>query len=242
MNKLAPLKTIIPKSARSFIKRVLAPYLLRRSWMVRKTSLDDDHLVTYWNAGEQPNRKQLISILKAEIDALSERGYLNCPILEYGSHVGLNLKLLGEQLGLKSPHMYFAIDPNQEAIAFLKEQLPMVHTFLGEDVAFCEQTDFPPPGEYLCFINSVFYSMESRRVKNVLHKLSKISKIIIIGESLSNVDGTKTKLRENPECFEHPYRIWLRDNGFEIAYLQVAADPKPQLNGYLVAYNGSNFL
>jgi len=77
--------------------------------------------------------------------------------------------------------------------------------------------------------------MKPKRVKSVLNKLTKISDIIVIGESLENLDGIESRLINNPECYEHPYRTWLTEMAFEITAIIKAPDPKPQLNGYIIA-------
>lgn len=229
------IRWLIPSKVRRIIRLLLAPYRLRHSWLTRKTTTEDDHLSMYWNADQQPNRKQLISLLKKEAElVLSVKG-IPLSILEYGSHVGLNLRLIREALDESQEALLFAVEPNCEAVDFLKVKMPHVNVFLGEDSTFCDAVDFPPQGEYLSFINSVFYSMTPKRVERVLEKLSRFSSTIIIGESIANIDGYSARLHENPECFEHPFRKLLNQFGFEIVAQYDAVDPKPQMNGYLIA-------
>jgi hypothetical protein len=149
--------------------------------------------------------------------------------------VGLNLRILKESLPSDLKNSYFAVEPNAEAVDFLRKKLPYVQVLQAEDSIFCRQHSFPPPGRYLTFINSVFYSMEQRRVKTVLARLCSISESVVLGESIVNIDGRASYLRDNPECFEHPYRHWLDEFGFEIVTVEAAPDPRPQLNGFIVA-------
>lgn len=217
-------------------KRWLAPYRLRQSWLHRKTSATDDHLATYWNAEHQSNRQQLIAILSGAIRGLQKQNPTAAiSVLEYGSHVGLNIRMVKENQDDFSTVKFYAVEPNAEAVAFLKEKMPDVGVLQGEDSEFLSRESFPHAGMYVCFVNSVFYCMAPRRVEQVLKKLCDISAVLVIGESLENIDGDKSRLRNDPECFEHPYRQLLLKFGFEIQKKAAAIDPRPQLNEYIVA-------
>lgn len=230
------LKKVTPEGVRVATKRWLAPYRLRQSWLRRKSDANDDHLATYWNAEHQPNRQQLIWILSDAIGRVqAQTGDTEISVLEYGSHVGLNIRLLKENRKDFSAIKFYAVEPNAEAVAFLKEKMPDVSVLQGEDSEFLSRDSFPPPGTYVCFVNSVFYCKAPRRVEQALKKLCEISTVLVIGESLENIDGDKARLRNDPECFEHPYRSLLEKFGFEIRKKMTAVDPKPQLNGYIVA-------
>lgn len=232
----AVLTKIAPERFRVLAKRLLAPYRLRQSWMHRKTSATDDHLTMYWNAEHQPNRQQLIGILSDAIRGLQMQHPTEIiSVLEYGSHVGLNIRMVKENREDFSTVKFFAVEPNVEAVAFLKEKMPDVGVLQGEDSEFLSRESFPPAGRYVSFVNSVFYCMTPRRVEQVLKKMCDISAVLVIGESLENIDGEKSRLRNDPECFEHPYRQLLLKSGFEIDKEMVAVDPRPQLNGYIVA-------
>ncbi len=230
------LKKVVPQRLRVQVNKWLAPYRLRKSWLHRKTSATDDHLKTYWNAEQQPNRQQLIAILLDAIRGLQKQHPTAAvSVLEYGSHVGLNIRMIKENQYDFSAVKFFAVEPNAEAVAFLKEKMPDVGVLQGEDSEFLSRASFPPAGRYVCFVNSVFYCMTPRRVEQVLGKLCDISAVLVIGESLENIDGDKSRLRNDPEFFEHPYRKLLLKFGFEIQKKTAAVDPRPQLNGYIVA-------
>ena len=229
------LSSATPEIIKRPIRRFLAPIRLRNSWLNRSSTNDDNHLVTYWNAGEQPNRLLLIDILYHEANVLLNECD-SISLLEYGSHVGLNMKLLNDRYAGSKKIRYFAVEPNSEAVKFLRDQLDYVDVLEAEDEIFCRNISFPPQSSnYLSFVNSVFYSMDPRRVQRVLEKITKISNVIVIGESLQNIDGKRSILRDNPECFEHPYRLWLDELGYKIEKTYVAPEPKPQLDGYLIA-------
>lgn len=228
------LTSLIPEFVKRPVRRLLAPYRLRRSWMVRSSMKGDDHLAIYWNAEAQPNRQRLIQILLEEYALLHAAGGLS-GVLEYGSHVGLNLRMLHDMLPPETLTSFCAVEPNAEAVAFLQEKLPFVKVLQGEDEVFCRQPDFPPAGAYLTFVNSVFYAMEPRRVRATLARISAFSDSVVLGESISNLEGVASKMRNQPECFEHPYRHWFDELGFEIVQHEAAPDPRPQLNGFVVA-------
>lgn len=228
------LSRAIPEAIKRPLRRFLAPSRLRRSWLTRTSHEGDDHLAIYWNAETQPNRLKLIQTLVDECEHLRSAN-IQPAILEYGSHVGLNLRMLNNVLQSDQVAAYFAIEPNAEAVNFLRQKLPFVHVLEGEDEAFCRQTDFPPNGNYLTFINSVFYAMEPRRVRAALTRICSFSNSVVLGESIENIDGMHYRMRDHPECFEHPYRLWLDELGFEIVSLETAPDPRPQLNGFVVA-------
>jgi hypothetical protein len=73
-----------------------------------------------------------------------------------------------------------------------------------------------------------------------LARLCAISESVVLGESIVNIDGRKSCLRDNPACFDHPYRRWLDEFGFEIVTVDAAPDPRPQLNGFIVARRRQN--
>lgn len=240
MSILSIIKKLVPEAIKKPLRRLLTPYLLRRSWMVRKSQKGDDQISMYWNAEKQPNRLKLIDILIQEFEYLGGSVNATPAILEYGSHVGLNLRMLNELLPSNLKTLIFAVEPNAEAVNFLRQKLPYVQVLQAEDSIFCGQNSFPPQGRYLTFINSVFYSMEQRRTKAVLARLCAISESVVLGESIVNIDGRKSCLRDNPACFDHPYRRWLDEFGFEIVTVDAAPDPRPQLNGFIVARRRQN--
>ena len=195
----------------------------------------DDHIAMYWNAEAQPNSQRLIQILLEECALLRAAGGGLSGVLEYGSDVGLNLRMLHDMLPPESLTSFCAVAPNAEAVVFLQEKLPFVKVLQGEDEVFCRQPDFPPAGRYLTFVNSVFYSMEPRRVRATLARISAFSDSVVLGDSISNLEGIFSRMHNKPECFEHPYRHWFDELGFEIVQHEAAPDLQPQMNGFVVA-------
>jgi len=115
------VKLFFPEAIKRPVRRFLAPYRLRRSWLTRTVNADDNHLELYWNAASQLNRQLLIKILYEQLQVRSDK-HSKIGVLEYGSHCGLNLKLLKEAVDGKIQIDLFAVEPNAEAVEFLKRK------------------------------------------------------------------------------------------------------------------------
>jgi hypothetical protein len=228
------LRKIIPSLIINAYRRWTAARKIREGWMSRKVTKTDDHLALYWNAESQANRKFLVRLIIKELlsDAKSHDTW---SVLEYGSHVGLNLRLIHDSLSSDKPFNFYAVEPNKEAVNFLKQKMEYVNALLAEDEAFCRDNSFPPRHVKLSFVNSVFYCMEGWRAKSVLGKLASISDVIIIGDAMDALEYQNSNLKVNPVRFQHPYRRWLVEMGFELDFFVEAPEPAPQLNGYLIA-------
>jgi hypothetical protein len=79
------LKRFLPKS----VARWLLTRRIRRSWIQRRSSSVDNHLELYWLSGDSASRTLLIDLVLEEVG-----GCLNLAFLDYGSHVGINLRLI----------------------------------------------------------------------------------------------------------------------------------------------------
>ena len=150
-------------------------------------------------------------------------------MLEYGSHVGVNLKLLRERLPLCR---LYAVEPNREAFEFTQEKLPFVLALNAEDEGFL-RSEFPAEHLTVSFTCSVFFSMEPRRVRRVLKKMCQISTTVILAGGMANINGYRSRFPRI--CYLHPYSRWLRQCGFTIDRIFDAPDAVPQLDGILVA-------
>src|SRR6202000_118722 len=91
VGRRAFLKLLVPRWVKSYHQRRWHQNALRKSWLSRPSTAIDDHVAVYWNSGEQPNRQQLTDILCRELQNGGD-------VLEYGRHVGLNIKLLNDTL------------------------------------------------------------------------------------------------------------------------------------------------
>lgn len=228
------LRKIIPLQIINTYRRLTAAHKIRKGWMSRKVTKTDDHLALYWNAESQENRKFLVRLIIEEL--LSDaKVHDTWSVLEYGSHVGLNLRLIHESFSSEKSFDFYAVEPNKEAVFFLKQKMKYVNTLLAEDEVFCKDNSFPPKRIRLSFVNSVFYCMEGHRAKSVLQKLTSISDAIIIGDAMDALEYQDSKLQINPVRFEHPYKKWLLEMGFVLKLVVEAPEPVPQLNGYLIA-------
>ncbi len=229
MNKMKKfLKNLIPY----FILSCYLVYKLRNGWFNRKKTDQDNHLEIYWNSRNSPNRQRLIELLSHEIFQFIQPHQNHIEILEYGSHVGINLDII------KSAHpnnsiTFYAVEPNLEAINFMKDKLPFIQCLHADDLAFMKNKSFPKNNVQISFVNSVFYCMSPKRVKSVLVKLSKVSEVIILGEGMANLDGDDSQFMIDPPCFHHPYRKWLNELNFFEIWQEEAPDPRPQLNKFI---------
>jgi hypothetical protein len=228
----AMIRSLVPRWLKNYRRKINHQAALRRSWLTRQTSATDDHLDIYWNSGDQVNRKLLIGIL---VDLLkTELEQTPTGVLEYGSHVGINLKLLHDALGDQAIK-YYAVEPNREAFTFMRSKLNFVDALNGEDEGFLDAKGFPSEPVGVSFVNSVFYCVAPRRAKAVLSKLCARSNTIVIGDGMDNVEGKQSEFAAEPPCYQHPYKKWLRQFGFNYHRLIDAPDPRPQLNGFLIA-------
>jgi hypothetical protein len=222
------------KSLKSLLKEIIPSrllglhyqFLLRKRWISRRPTADDDHLTLYWNSRTK-GREALVNIV---LGLMQNDG----AILEYGSHVGTNLSMLQEARP-DNKWGWYAVEPNAYAAEFLKQKLPFVNVLTAEDDGFCRNSHFPEGDVTISIVNSVFYCMNAKRVEAVLRKLGSKSKYIIIGDGLDNVDGSESSFNNDPPHFLHPYRKMLAEVGFKIVQQVPSPEPKPQLNGYIVA-------
>ena len=204
---------------------------VRSAWLARADSTADNHVQVYWESKDQPNRKALIDITKKVLEGV---GNNSLSILEFGSHVGVNIYLLNEVLKDKEV-IFFAVEPNKDATEFLKEKMPFVNVLQSEDEGFIK-SEFPFQKVDVCLINAVFYCVSQKRTYKILKKLSSICNCIIIGDELDNLDGEKTiQLNAEPYSLLHPYRKWLREMGFEKFELVNAPVAKTAQNAFLIA-------
>jgi hypothetical protein len=195
--------------------------------MKRTSTENDNQLDIYWN-DISDTRKTLIDLL---YNLLNNNSNKHKSILEFGSHVGINLKLLSERLpGVKM----FAVEPNVEAYEFLASNLPFIEVRNFDDVKFIH-SDFPNQKINISFVNSVFYCMKPKKVLNVLEKLSSISETIVIGDSMSNIEKTKSKFNQEPIFYSHPYKMWLKELGYTKFKLIPLKNGQLQLDAYLIA-------
>lgn len=228
-------KIILPQSIRLKIKTAIERKNFanhsRKSWYERKNSSNDDHVDMYWKTINHPNRHFLIKLILESTNAKRD----DLHILEYGSHVGANIKLLNDTGDLNNRVTYYCIEPNVDAVNSLKENLPFVKVLLGGDEEFLNSS-YPDKILDLSFVNAVFYCVDEKRSKRILQKLSLISNVIIIGDEMENLDGEKTVQQfESPFSLRHPYKTWLKEFGFNKFSFFESPVPKVALNGFLVA-------
>jgi hypothetical protein len=211
-----------PYRERRFARRI------RRSWLTRDDRVDG-HVAGYWNTSHQPNRATLVDAIAVCATRVTERPLR---VLEFGCHAGMNLRLVRDRLGADAVELY-GVEPNHDAAAFVRRELPYVQLLEGDDDAFVRAA-FPARPVHVAIVNSVFYCVEAARVRRVLAKLCATTDVVILGEQLDN-RGTTTRFDEAPARFAHPYAAWLRALGFVAHEIVAAPEPRPQLDGFLVA-------
>ena len=159
---------------------------VRRMWLKRSSTEQHDLTKIYWGDTENPNRHLLVELAKSVLHGAS-----NPSILEFGSHVGINLHMLHSRLevdpGQTEKVQWFAVEPNVEAFNFMLDKMPYVRGLNTDDIGFVEAQEYPcrPPTRItLSIVNGVFAHMDPFRTKVVIEKLSRISQVIILGEGL----------------------------------------------------------
>ena len=155
-------------------------------------------------------------------------------VLEYGSHVGVNFRVLRDLYPDKMMRC-FAVEPNDKAYTFMMDKLPFIEGLKGEDTTFIAAPDYPPCPVTVSFTSGVLVVMEATPAHVVLAKLAAISTVVILGEQLDNLESRKSDYNLAPAYHKHPYRMWLRDLGFEITQVVPAPNPQPQFTGFVVA-------
>lgn len=219
----ALLKPYVPAWAFRVRAYLQSDQLSRSAWIGRTTTESDQHLTLYWNSDRKPNRLQLIDILSRHVDG---------SVLEYGSHVGVNFKVLRDRF---PDATFYAVEPNKEAFGFMREKLPFVQGLNAEDEGFIATTSFPPHPVSVSFTSGVFNCMAPSRAKSVLEKLSRISNTIVLGEGIDHADGWRSRWIKGTNCYHHPYSRWLRARGFSNIEAISALDPGPNYSGVIIA-------
>ncbi len=247
--KFMPENTLINKIER-VIKKIIRnlPFIYykskavdnRRFWMQRIVSEKDNHLQLYWDDEKNLNRKKLVELVVDAVKHLDPVQQIS--IFEYGSHVGINIRLIKAQIPTGLNVKFFAVEPNKEAFNFMQEHLPFVKSLNGEDEVFSKAKDFPGQKIQISIVMVVFYSMEGKRVVKVLKKLAEISQYIIICDCLAYFNKKKAKFieifdKENTKqgLFAHPFKKILGNLGFNEIKIYKVPILHPASTGFLVA-------
>ena len=202
----------------------------RRAWTWRTSTTDVDHLALYWNSDDSERRLALIRVIVANLKGHAE----GVDVLEFGSHVGVNLKLLAENPDVKSARL-FAVEPNYEAVGYLKAKMPQVSVLRGDHRDFLRAQEFPPSAVTLSFANAVLYSMGPRAARRVVQKMLATSEVVVIGDNLENSRGSRSTFQVEHLSFAHPFETWIRAAGVS-EITEVFLDEKDfALGGFLIA-------
>lgn len=229
--KILVVIKLIPEPILSRLNRIFLPILIRRAWFKRRANDSDDHLNLYWDSGNSATRQQLVLIIQDLVQIFNEE---TISMFEYGSHVGVNLKLIKQACPTTAFNMT-SLESNLEACIFLKTKLPDVEVIQGGESVFIRKSDDVQFKFHLSLVNSVFYSMSGSKTKRVIRRLCEISDLIVVGDSMINLNGDKLIFNSEPVFFSHPYRKLFNNFGFEITETISAVDSQPQLDGFIVA-------
>jgi len=228
---ISKLVKFIPGPTRNRLNRLILPILIRRAWFKRRVNDCDNHLNLYWDSDNSVTRQQLVSIVQNLVNSFNEK---TIRIVEYGSHVGVNLKLI-QQACPTTDFKMTAFEPNLEACNFMKSKLPEVEVIQGGESVFLKASGDYKSKVHLTLVNSVFYSMSGPKTKKVIQRACDISEIVVVGDSMINLDGYKSLFNVEPVFFSHPYRKFFNECGFEISGPTLAIASQPQLDGFIVA-------
>ncbi len=215
----------------------------RTFWTERRTSATDKHLSIYWDSETNLNRLELI---KSTCDLLQEgRADEGYSILEFGSHVGINLKMISEAMLKKNIQVdLYAVEPNEEAFRFMTSKLRLAKGLNGDDLDFVKDASFPGKRISVGLVNAVLYSLSYSSACRVLEKMSKVCDALVIGDEMVNFDGTGPVFfcaqdYESKEysSLAHPFRKMLLKLGFKSENLTRCDVPQPKkaITGIIVA-------
>ena len=115
--KIFVLMKLIPKPILNRLNRIFLPILIRRAWFKRRVNDSDDHLNMYWDSGNSATRLQLVRIIEELVRSFNEE---KISVFEYGSHVGVNLKLI-QQACPATAFSMTALEPNFPKLKLFKE-------------------------------------------------------------------------------------------------------------------------
>lgn len=199
---------------------------MRRYWISRNGKQGREYLDMYWNGTDNKNRQALIELV---VDHVPTDG----SVLEFGSHVGVNLRMIKERRAADNIQL-IAVEPSPEIFSYLVKKMPYALAMQADDEAFIA-SNFPNHPTDVSLVNGVFCVMSGKRVQSVIQKLARISDVMIIGDNIDNLDGASSILHSSPACFSHPLRTMLMQAGMEKIELRSVPFPDQHINGYIIA-------
>lgn len=155
-------------------------------------------------------------------------------MLDFGSHVGTNFRMLGELV--PDDHIrYWAVEPNAEAIEFLNQKLPQVETLVASHRGYLAAKDFPPAPVTLSIASGVLSLLAPGDARRVVGKMMATSSVVVLGDNIDNPLGPKSDFLAATSTFVHPFEMWLREGGFTDITVTPGVDPHYAVTGYIVA-------
>ena len=202
----------------------------RDMWLNRPSGA---HLDEYWESDDERRR----ALVKMICDLIIDSKKSTFSILEYGSLVSPTFRILSEKPPQSRLNL-FAVEPNNAAVEYLRNKLPQVSVFEGDDVHFTDSAEtFPSTQLDLSFSVGVFATMSTIRVRRVLKKLAHCSDRILLHEHWANLDGKDNywSASAGSPLFYHPYQSILSDLDFEIEFIQTDIKYGKFTCGYILA-------
>ena len=211
----------------------------RHFWLDRKEEVQP-FVQAYWN-DRGVNRLELVRILQEELTRLAIHAERPIHVLEFGSNVGTNLSLLRNQVDPGIPLRLSALEPNQDAVKYMRRMFDKaVDIYAVDDQGFLQDNRIPETPVDIAFANAVFFSMNPTRVRRVMRKICKNTRVFVVGDETEHCFGIRSRKRTNQFAYVHPYCRWFKRMGFSIDRLVPAPDPVRSLTGFVVARRNIN--
>lgn len=209
--------------------RLRAPVITLRAWRNRRSSPTDDHLNQYWDS-DTPSRRAMLALV---VPALQNEPRPHS-MLDFGSHVGVNFRML-DLLLPDDPIHYYAVEPNAEAIEFLNQKMPEVESLVASHGGFLAAKNFPPGPVTLSIASGVLSLLRPQMARRVVEKMMATSSVVVLGDNIDNPHGPKSEFLKASSTFVHPFELWLRKGGFTAISVSEGLDKHYAVTGYIVA-------
>lgn len=214
------------KFTRHAAVKIIGDARMRRYWLKHNGTQGADYLDMYWNGTENQNRKFLADLVSSNLRQ-------NGSVLEFGSHVGVNLRVL-QNARPSDDFQLMAVEPSKAVFDYLIDKFPGAKALHADDRGFVG-SPFPNQAVDVSVVNGVFCVMAEKRAQAVLQKLASISDVIVIGDNIDNLDGRSSTIHADPVHYRHPLRRMLQDFGMTRFETHQAPLPDHHINGYIVA-------
>jgi hypothetical protein len=203
-----------------------------------------DRYERYWRKRDLPERAILMALLFDKVLHLSRRhGESDILICDFGCYVGTTISELSEHF---PDARYHAIEPEQAALAFLRDRLahlPRLTAWAWEDEQWIRSYEPGlPPEQAVVVFQGVFQAMKPSRVEAVVEFSASRFDAIVISDLLDNFDGDNASIvrtADGGSGVSHPLRRLLESAGYRLTRRLDHRIPGTFLNGAALAERGS---